>query len=91
MRAIAAIVVAGLLSSTAIAAPDYNETPKKVTRPETSFDYVRRVEDIPMRDGVTLHTVILIPRGAQHAQSSSPARPTMPRTRPATPRAAIST
>src|SRR5579872_6458523 len=71
MRTITAIAVSCLLSSSlasaALAAPDYNETPKKVTRPESSFDYIRRVEDIPMRDGVTLHTVILIPRGASHA------------------------
>ena len=61
------LIVAGLclgFVASAAAAPDYNETPKKVVRPETSFDYIRRVEDIPMRDGVTLHTVILIPRGA---------------------------
>src|SRR3984893_16587133 len=32
-----------------------------------SFDYIRRTEMIPMRDGVKLQTVILIPRGAQHA------------------------
>ncbi|MGA9797053.1 MAG: CocE/NonD family hydrolase [Rhizomicrobium sp.] len=44
-----------------------NETPDKVVRSEQSFDYVRRVVDIPMRDGVKLHTVILIPRGAHHA------------------------
>ena len=68
------LIVAGLclglplgLVASAVAAPDYNETPKKVVRPESSFDYVRRVEEIPMRDGVTLHTVILIPRGASHA------------------------
>src|SRR5690349_5197476 len=32
-----------------------------------AFDFERRVAEIPMRDGVKLHTVILIPRGAQHA------------------------
>ncbi|MGH8335365.1 MAG: CocE/NonD family hydrolase, partial [Gammaproteobacteria bacterium] len=46
---------------------DYNETPKKLVRSEGSFDYVRRVAEIPMRDRVTLHTIILIPRGASHA------------------------
>lgn len=64
------LIVAGLclaFVASAAAAPDYNETPKKVARPETSFDYIRRVVEIPMRDGVTLHTVILIPRGAAHA------------------------
>ncbi len=63
-------IVVGLclvLSGAAVAAPDYNETPKKLVRSEGSFDYVRRVEEIPMRDGVTLHTVILVPRGAAHA------------------------
>src|SRR5665213_1824859 len=32
-----------------------------------SFDYVERDVMIPMRDGVKLNTVILIPRGAQRA------------------------
>jgi putative CocE/NonD family hydrolase len=32
-----------------------------------SFDHERRVVMIPMRDGVKLHTVILIPRGAKGA------------------------
>jgi uncharacterized protein len=37
-------------------------------KPQTdSFDYVLRTEMIPMRDGVKLYTVILIPRGAKHA------------------------
>src|SRR3954463_4723485 len=37
-------------------------------RPATeSFDYERRDVMIPMRDGVKLHTVILIPKGARRA------------------------
>ncbi len=67
MRIIPAVAALCLgLSASVMAAPDYNEMPKTVVRPETSFDYIRRVEDIPMRDGVKLHTIILIPRGASH-------------------------
>jgi hypothetical protein len=48
--------------------PNYpSETPPKFQPKTDSFDYVRRVEMIPMRDGVRLHTVILIPRGAKNA------------------------
>jgi putative CocE/NonD family hydrolase len=32
-----------------------------------SFDYIKRDVMIPMRDGVKLHTVIVIPKGATHA------------------------
>ncbi len=55
-----------MLGASALAA-DYNETPKKLVRSEDSFDYVRRVVEIPMRDRATLHTVVLIPRGASRA------------------------
>jgi putative CocE/NonD family hydrolase len=44
-----------------------SETPDKFTPVTDSFDYVRRDEMIPMRDGVKLHTVILVPKGAQDA------------------------
>ena len=44
-----------------------SETPPAFTPPTESFDYVRRTAMIPMRDGVKLYTVILIPRGAQRA------------------------
>ena len=63
---IAGLCLVPALGVSAFAA-DLNELPKTVVRPESSFDYIRRVEDIKMRDGVTLHTVILIPRGAAHA------------------------
>ncbi len=49
----------------------YPELPSEIPdkfRPVTdSFDHTRREVMIPMRDGVKLHTVILIPRGAQRA------------------------
>jgi uncharacterized protein len=48
--------------------PDFpSETPAKVETPTADFDYLRRVVMIPMRDGVRLHTVILIPKGASGA------------------------
>src|SRR5262245_18286785 len=48
--------------------PDYpSETPDKVTVPMDSWDYTRREAEIPMRDGVKLHTVILVPKGAKGA------------------------
>ena len=48
--------------------PDYpSETPASFKPATGSFDYVERDVMIPMRDGVKLNTVILIPRGAKHA------------------------
>ncbi|HSY50690.1 MAG TPA: CocE/NonD family hydrolase [Thermoanaerobaculia bacterium] len=44
-----------------------SETPDKLVPANDSFDFVRREVMIPMRDGVKLHTVILVPRGAKHA------------------------
>ena len=35
--------------------------------PRDGYDYVKRVEMIPMRDGVKLYTVIVIPKGAKGA------------------------
>lgn len=35
--------------------------------PTASYDYVKRVEMIPMRDGVKLYTVMIIPKGAKDA------------------------
>ncbi len=44
-----------------------SEIPAHFTPVTASFDYVRRDVMIPMRDGVTLKTVILIPRAAHDA------------------------
>jgi putative CocE/NonD family hydrolase len=43
------------------------ETPAKLTPTFSGFDHVRRDVMIPMRDGVKLHTVILVPKGARRA------------------------
>ncbi len=47
--------------------PLVSETPAAFTPRLELFDYTKRVVMIPMRDGVKLHTVIIIPRGAAHA------------------------
>jgi predicted acyl esterase len=44
-----------------------SETPTRFEAATDSFDYVKRDVMIPMRDGVKLHTVILVPKGAQGA------------------------
>src|SRR5713226_7697223 len=70
-------VVPGALSFVETAAaqaapsPQYpglpSETPAKFQPVTDSFDYIRRDLMIPMRDGVRLHTVILVPKGAKSA------------------------
>ncbi|MGB7548676.1 MAG: CocE/NonD family hydrolase [Terracidiphilus sp.] len=48
--------------------PDYpSETPATLVPVTAAFDFTRSEAMIPMRDGVRLHTVILVPKGAQHA------------------------
>src|SRR5271165_4218 len=48
--------------------PDFpSETPDKFEPVAAGFDYVRREVMLPMRDGVRLHTVIVVPRGAKSA------------------------
>src|SRR5258708_11708475 len=48
--------------------PDFpSETPARLQPSTEGFDYARREAMIPMRDGVRLHTVILVPKGASHA------------------------
>ena len=44
-----------------------SETPSEFKPVTSSFDYVKRDVMIPMRDGVKLHAVILLPRGAKGA------------------------
>jgi len=44
-----------------------SETPDTLHPATAGFDYERREAMIPMRDGVKLHTVILVPKGAHGA------------------------
>src|SRR5690242_18213638 len=43
------------------------DMPKHFTPADQNFDYVRRVVEIPMRDGVKLHTVIIMKKGTTDA------------------------
>jgi putative CocE/NonD family hydrolase len=65
------IACAFLLVKIACAQPQYpalpSEIPAKLTEATSTFDYTRQEAMIPMRDGVKLHTVILIPKGAHNA------------------------
>ncbi len=48
--------------------PNYpSETPAQFSTAQDTWDYSRREVMIPMRDGVKLHTVILVPKGAKNA------------------------
>ena len=49
------------------AQPGGGEMPAHFKPVTSSFDFTRREAMIPMRDGVKLHTVILVPRGANRA------------------------
>src|SRR6266850_5758271 len=44
-----------------------SETPARFQPLTDSFNYVRRDVMVPMRDGVKLHTVVLVPKGANRA------------------------
>jgi len=44
-----------------------SETPATFTPVTSSFDHIKRDVMIPMRDGVKLHTVIVLPKGAKNA------------------------
>src|SRR3954469_12043298 len=65
--AAAAMPVAGISAAQKPGDERYNERPAVLKPATTGFNYERRLVDIPMRDGVKLHTVILIPKGARGA------------------------
>src|SRR5450432_2948608 len=48
--------------------PNYpSETPTTFTPVQDTWDFTRRDVMVPMRDGIKLHTVILVPKGAKRA------------------------
>src|SRR5262249_2745873 len=75
------VSIFGWAQSQAPAAPKYpqypSETPAEFKPKTDSWDYQRREVMIPMRDGVKLHTVILVPKTAT---KGSPAAILMTRT-----------
>src|SRR3954451_5092544 len=62
-----AILFAVGISITAQTSPSTPDIPPKFEAPTNANDYVKREVMIPMRDGVKLHTVIVVPRGAKNA------------------------
>jgi len=64
--AVLAITV-GSFPSLAQDKPSQSDIPTAFTAPKPGYDYTKRIEMIPMRDGVKLYTVIVIPKGATHA------------------------
>src|SRR5215468_11029578 len=57
-----------LAAQNAPAYPNFpSETPANFQPATSTWDYTRREVMIPMRDGVKLHTVILVPKGAKNA------------------------
>jgi putative CocE/NonD family hydrolase len=73
-RLVLAVAIAALIAPPAAftqPAPsptgEVGEVPQKFVRPTEANDYVKRVEMIPMRDGVKLYTVMVIPKGAVNA------------------------
>ncbi len=58
---------AGSKVETATPAQSGGDIPASFKPVTVGFDYVRREEMIPMRDGVKLFTVIMIPKNAAHA------------------------
>ena len=71
-RATSLLVLVGVLTLAGASAAQTpatlpSETPDTLRPATGGFDYVRREAMIPMRDGVKLHTVILVPRGARGA------------------------
>src|SRR5262249_50167677 len=66
-----AVGVAGIAMSSLAAqqqtAPLTPHIPPRFDAPTAGYDYAKREVMIPMRDGVKLHTVIVVPKGARNA------------------------
>ena len=65
-RKICPALIVGSLLVTLCSAAD-SDIPKTITPATAGQDYSKREAMIPMRDGVKLYTVIVVPKGAQNA------------------------
>ena len=63
------VLLSGLVAAALVgpALPQSSDIPKSFSAPTSDYDYVKRDVMIPMRDGVRLHTVIVVPKGAKDA------------------------
>src|SRR5690349_8665349 len=50
-----------------LSAPQQADIPKEFKAPVAANDYIRREVMVPMRDGVKLYTVVVVPKGAKDA------------------------
>src|SRR5437773_12550734 len=64
---LAAILLVGAAVIQAQISPLTPDIAPKFETPTGSYEYVKRDVMIPMRDGVKLHTVIVVPKGARNA------------------------
>jgi uncharacterized protein len=67
LRRLASMLLPALIAAAAAGQTLPSESPAVFVPREETFDYVKREVMIPMRDGVKLKTLILIPRGAHRA------------------------
>ena len=65
----ALLAVAGIISTNEVLVSQQqtSDIPKSFVAPTAGYDYVKREVLIPMRDGVKLFTVIVVPKGAANA------------------------
>src|SRR5689334_12393406 len=63
----AALGVPALAAPRVAIVPEISDIPAKFAVSDAENDYTKRVEMIPMRDGVKLYTVVVIPKGAKDA------------------------
>ncbi len=71
LRLFRTVVALAIVTSGSFAAaqtpPIAPDIPAKHTPPDINADYVKRVVMVPMRDGVKLYTVVVVPKGAKGA------------------------